>query len=342
MLFYLCVLIGVLLETVSAEESGPAKSASMILSDAGAGLDQAVTVESKGQFRLVFEAGDNWGIAQWYDLVNDPDAKTNLAFSKFEDPGVREAGLFQMVWSGTDPDDPKLYMGAAKAYQPKSVRSFTVLEKKASRIVVEAISHPLLAAGVLANVTVAVRYYIYPDGKIYIGTRMSSAKPQAIKEWRCAVIGLCDPTQMGTSATPDSQGWLRASAMQNPYKWSGRIEKYIFAYWTKSTPAPNSNWTKASIMLVPAPGNPHMTGQSGHNWTFFKRWYYNVNSISMNAGETIVQDYLMQLGAENSSILPNIIDSSVADPIANAYIADQTPPGGFVEGENKGVLKNEK
>ena len=58
--------------------------------------------------------------------------------------------------------------------------------------VVEAVSHPLLAAGVLSNVTVAVKYYIYPDGKIYITTRMSAVKAQTIKEWRCAVIGLSE------------------------------------------------------------------------------------------------------------------------------------------------------
>lgn len=73
-----------------------------------------------------------------------------------------------------------------------------------------------------------------------------------------------------------------------------------------------------------------MTGQNGHNWTWFKRWYFNTYDISMKAGETIIQHYLIQLGAENTPALPNLITSSVADPIANAYIADPTPPGGLL------------
>jgi hypothetical protein len=50
----------------------------MRLIDSGSGLKRKVTVESVGLFRLVFEAADNWGISQWYDLVNDGSAKTNL------------------------------------------------------------------------------------------------------------------------------------------------------------------------------------------------------------------------------------------------------------------------
>jgi hypothetical protein len=56
----------------------PAKSPSLQLIDSGSGLLRSVTIESGGQFRLVFEASDNWGLDQWYDLVNDPKAMTNL------------------------------------------------------------------------------------------------------------------------------------------------------------------------------------------------------------------------------------------------------------------------
>lgn len=296
------------------------------LSDSGTGADRTVTIESKGQFRLVFEDADNWGIAQWYDLVNDPEAKNNLALSDFKDPGVREAGLFQMVWYGTKPDDPKLYMHAAKVYQPKAERSFNIIENTPSRVIVESVSHPLLAAGVVENLTVAVKYQIHPDGKIYVTSKMTAKEPQTIKEWRCAVIGVCDPTSVQPTASADIQGWLRSSESQNPYSWSGKLEKYLFAYWSKKTPAPNSEWTKASYLLVNDPNNKNVSGQNGHNWNHFKRWYYNTRDVSMAAGETITQNYLIQLGTENSSVLPNITDKAVADPIANAYISNPVPP----------------
>ena len=48
------------------------------VSDQGSGLDRVVLLETPGVFRLGFAASDNWGIDTWYDLVNDPEAQTNL------------------------------------------------------------------------------------------------------------------------------------------------------------------------------------------------------------------------------------------------------------------------
>ena len=94
----------------------------MRLIDSGAGLKRTVTIESVGLFRLVFEAADNWGISQWYDLVNDGSAKTNLTgpgFGVNPDISTAEPGLFQEVFYGTTPDDPKLYTRAASYYFPR-------------------------------------------------------------------------------------------------------------------------------------------------------------------------------------------------------------------------------
>ena len=306
----------------------------MQLTRAGTGINETVTVEAQGLYRLVFEAGDNWGCAQWYDLVNDPAANVNLTKSTdvgiISGPDKEEPGLFNMVWYGTQPNDPKLYMHAAKYDFPNTARSFTVLESNPNRVVVEAVSHPMLPAGVLDNLTVKVQYSIYPDGRIYIDSHMTAAAPQNItSEWRCAVMGLCDPPNTQSGA-PDSAGWIRSTTTQNPYNWTAGPEKYIYAYWSKSTPAPYADFTKASVMLVPinlTGGNPDMVKQGAHGWTGFKRWYYSsYGAISMAAGETITQHYLLQLGAENSSILPNLSTSAVCNPIANAYIADPTPP----------------
>lgn len=304
----------------------------MRVQSAGSGIDETVTVEAEKLFRLVFEAGDNWGIAQWYDLVNDPTAEVNLAYSTFDDPGIREAGLFQMVWYGTNPDDPKLYMGSAKYYQPNGERSFSILDNSAARVVVEAVSHPIILAQALDNLTVAVRYYIYPNGKIYIQATMTATNAQTASEWRCAVLGLNDPPN-SQSACPDTAGWIRASATQNPYSWSESAEKYLFAYWSPDTPPPYSAWTKASIMIVPLDtrgGNPQMLSQNCHGWNAFKRWYYRSGNLSMRAGDSITHQYLVQLGAENSAVLPNLVRADACDPIANAYLADTVPPGATV------------
>src|SRR6267142_7185224 len=194
---------------------------SMKLFDSGSGLNRMVTVESTGLFRLIFEAGDNWGLAQWYDLVNDPSAQTNLTgpgYGVTNDISTAEPGLFQQVFYGTNPDDPKLYTRAAGAYFPNSPRAFNILENSSSRVVVQAISNPVVnAVGVLSNVTADVTYYIYPNGKIYVHSVLRVAAAQTASEWRCATLGLSDPTSGNPYAGPDSTGWIRSTTTQNPY-----------------------------------------------------------------------------------------------------------------------------
>jgi hypothetical protein len=303
----------------------------MRLVDSGSGLSRTVTVESTGLFRLVFEAADNWGIAQWYDLVNDPSARTNLTgpgFGVTKDISTAEPGLFQQVFYGTTPNDPKLYTRAAGSYFPKSPRTFNILEDSPARVVVQAISSPVTnAVGVLSNVTVDVTYYIYPNGKIYIHSILRVAKAQTASEWRCAALGLSDPTSADPYSGPDSTGWIRSSASQNPYEYAEAAERYIFAYWRASTtPAPYKNFTKASILLIPNPRNPNQGRQGRHNWHGWKRWYYGNVSLNMTAGQSLTQDYLIQLGTQGSGVLPDIKSSAVADPIAQAYFANPTPP----------------
>jgi hypothetical protein len=308
----------------------PGARTGMQLVDSGSGLKRTVTVESTGLFRLVFEAADNWGIAQWYDLVNDPSAQTNLTgpgYGVSNEISTAEPGLFQQVFYGTKPDDPKLYTRAASYYFPNSPRAFNILENAPSRVVVQAISSPVVSAlGVLSNVTAEVTYYIYPNGKIYIHSVLRVVQAQTASEWRCATLGLRDPTSAQPIAVPDSTGWIRSTATQNPYEYAGAAESYIFAYWRASTtPAPYTNFTRASILLVPRRGNPNQGIQGRHNWSGWKRFFYGV-PLKMAAGQSLAQDYLMQLGTQGSSVLPNINNSAVAGPIAKDYFTDPTPP----------------
>ena len=310
---------------------GASANGQMRLVDSGSGLSQTATVESKGLFRLVFEAADNWGLAQWYDLVNDPSAKTNLTgpgYGVTKDISTAEPGLFQQVFYGTTPDDPKLYTRAAGSYFPKSPRTFNILENSPSRVVVQAISSPVTnAVGVLSNVTGEVTYYIYPNGKIYVHSVLRVVKAQTVKEWRCATLGLSDPTSAEPYSNPDSTGWIRAGATQNPYASAGAPEKYLFAYWRASTtPAPYTNFTRASVLLVPHPRNQNQGIQGRHNWGGWKRWYYAYGPLNLAAGQSVSQDYLIQLGTQSSGVLPNINSRAVADPIAQAYFANPTPP----------------
>ncbi len=318
--------------TAWAEKTSHQTATSRVqLTDSGSGLSRTVTIESPGLFRLVFEAADNWGIAQWYDLVNDPAAKANLTgpgYGVTKDISTAEPGLFQQVFYGTTPNDPKLYTRAAGHYFPKSPRTLNILENSPARVVVQSISSPVASAiGVLSNVTAEVTYYIYPNGKIYIHSVLRAARAQSVSEWRCAVLGLNDPTSTDPYTTADATGWIRSSATQNPYDYAGATERYIFAYWRASTtPAPYTNFTKASVLLIPNPRNQNQGKQGRHNWAGWKHWYYGNVSLNLAAGQSVTQDYLIQLGTQGSSVLPDIRSSAVADRIAQSYFANPTPP----------------
>jgi hypothetical protein len=313
----------------SGDPSGP----ELTLVDVGTGLNRVVTIDSVGLFRLVFEAADNWGLSQWYDLVHDPTGSTNLvgpacgSGSPYPctDVTTAEPGLFQWVFYGTTPDDPKLYTRSAYYYFANLSRTFTILEQTRERIVVEAVSHPAVTSqGTLDNVTGTVRYTIYPDGRLYIHSILSVRQAQTATGWFNAIMGLEDPGHQG-EVPPDRAGWIRASATQNPYTYVTGAEPYVFAYWSPNTPAPYANFSRASILLVPRAGNRLQGKQIIHSWSNFVRWGYGMQTLSLPAGGSVTQDYLIQLGTQNSSVLPNINTSAVADPIAAAYQAAPLP-----------------
>ncbi|HBI33911.1 MAG TPA: hypothetical protein DDY44_02050 [Candidatus Moranbacteria bacterium] len=375
---------------------GSVQAAGLILTETNQGtIDHTVTIESEGQFRLAFEAADNWGLSQWYDLANDPTAQINIASESYSNPPASsdESALFQQVYN---PGDPKAHMFAAKYYQPGNPRSFSILENTTARVVVENMYYPLIGTQLYSALQFHTKYVIYPDGKIYITNKLNVINDYLLTEWRNSVIGLGDPSyglntssmsavadnnnsprtltdetknwttnqwagymasygydhwaiigntanvlQIGAkiagggadvlvdgvwsiSSRDDKFGWLRSTDTQNPYTWSGTVAKYLFEYWDPTTPAPNTDWTKASIMLTPKAENPYQGSQGLHDWGGFKRWYYRYYTINLTAGQEVEQQYYMQLGAQNSSILPNIINSTIANPYADDYLNPAT------------------
>lgn len=285
-----------------------------------------VTVQAGSEFRLVFEKQDNWGLSQWYDLLHDPAAQTNLIGPAWGvnhgDDTQAQPGLFNQVWYGTVPNDPVLFMRSIHYYFPNTTRTLEILENTAQRVVIRSTSHPVASSiGVLSNVTVRVTYTIHPDGRIYVHSEMTAAGSQTISTWFNSIMGLQNPGHTG-SIPPDTRGWVRATEEQNPYQYTVETSRYVFAYWHPSTPAPYTDWAKASILLVPAAGNPHQGKQQIHSWVNFTRWGYGSENISMQPGQTITQDYLIQLGSRGSSVLPDITSAAVAGPIADAYLGN--------------------
>lgn len=306
------------------------------LSYSGSVGTRLVTVTAPGQFKLAFDEGDAWGIAQWYDLVNDPGAATNLLGPVYgflsTNITFAEPGLFQRTYY--DFGDSKQFCRSAQYYFPNSPRQLSILEYNSNRIVIETKSEPTVTAQlVLNNMIGTARYYIYPNGQVYVHfvstvTNAATINPDAL----FSDMTLEDPTQTGTNP-PDTQGWIRASTTQNPYTGVGAAETYLFAYWGSGTPAPYTNYTRASILIVRSPSNTHDAGQILHSWASAPgygvvRWgWKNSDTINLGAGGTETEDVLIQLGTQGSTVLPNITSSAVAGPIAAAYIASPTPPG---------------
>lgn len=160
----------------------------------GAGsMDHTVTVESLGQFRLAFEAAYNYGMSQWFDLVNDPNAKTNIAREgDGHNPAASQRALFnQAVY----PDHVIAHIISA-AQNPDLPRSLTVVETNPVRTIVVCRYHPLLFHKVVRDLQFATTYVIYSSGKIFIKNTLESLADRELKEWRNSMIGLGDPTYL--------------------------------------------------------------------------------------------------------------------------------------------------
>jgi hypothetical protein len=142
------------------------------------------------------------------------------------------------------------------------------------------------------------------------------------------VMGLQNPGGLGTSPPDITGGWVRATQGQNPYTYDAIVEPYLFAYWDPATPPPNTNYSKASILLVRKSTN-ELTTESRlvHSWNNWIRWGYKVEDFTIGAGQTITGRYLIQLGTEGSLFLPDIKTAAVADPIAAAFQAENVAHG---------------
>ena len=118
-------------------------------------------------------------------------------------------------------------------------------------------------------------------------------------------------------------GWLRCSDLQSPYGWQSSTSAYLREYWDPATPEPFKNRTKASILLVPQPGNPRQGGQGTHGWDFFKRFYYEYGKFDLKAGQGITQHYMIQLGTKGDTVLPDLSNNDAAKAYADDY---RNPP----------------
>lgn len=318
----------------------PSTAPTLSLVDSGTGINETITVESSFLFRLVFEADDNWGLSQWYDLVNDPKANTNLAGPLYSvngpsDPCFAEPGLQNMTLYGDG--DAKAQMREAGCNFSTSERSMSIVYQSTGLVVLQTLEHPMDAIpDIDTNVVITHRYYILPNGKVYDHNTLQTLKALDLgaggtQDLFVATMGLEDPTQTGT-VPPDSIGWIRAAADQNPYSFSSSQENYVFAYWSAATTGTYAGYTDASIMEIASPNNPTSLLQIIHSWGAgpgfgVVRWGYRQSpGPNMTAGQTITNEFLMQLGTQNSTVLPNIINSTVGDSIANPFIASPTFP----------------
>jgi hypothetical protein len=325
----------------------PLRAQTLSLVSTGSGNTQTITVTSSGQFKLVWESSNNWGLDGWYDLVNDPGATLNLAAPVWSvggpaAPCEEESGLVQTVYY-IENDEKISYRDVAPTCQyPNSVRTMTITENGPNRIVLQTTAIPVVNnTGPSTNFSETEVYYIYPNGKIYLHKTIHVNKATNMASSNMyMVFGLPDETQTGTGF-PDTKGWIRAGADQNPMSTLPTTESYVFAY--PGSPGPYSVTTKANIMMVPSPTMAaalvqNIGGNSAivhHSWgcgascgtvRWGYNWFQGAGAPNLPAGGTWSTDFLIQLGTQGSSVLPNLTTTATAGPIANAYIANPSPP----------------
>jgi hypothetical protein len=310
--------------------------ATLSLVTAGTGINQTVTVTSSGQFKIVFEAYDNWGLSQWYDLVNDPSATTNLALAYSVNgasvPCFRENGIPQITFYGDN--DEKASMFVAGCSYPTRPRSLTILTNTTSQVVIQTVNNPMNGIpDIDPNVTVTTTYDIRPTGLMLMHQNVGVGTAQNLDSDNLVLsVGLNDPS--GGSSTTTNSGWIRATDtgnLGNP--WS----TYEFVYWDSSDPL-NPNFTKASILLVPGATARALWASIGaetkHGWSCppagscgTQRVGFRTSNadtaFNLPAGGSLSWDWLIAFGTQGSSVLSNFNSTTTAGPVATAYLAGQ-------------------
>lgn len=183
--------------------------------ESGSGLDHAVHVESPGLFRLGLDAWMNYGLTSWFDLVNDPEGKTDL----LKHPGVTQYHgghqgtlLNQVIF----PDDLIAHVATARTLHGHLPRSVKILEAGAARVVTESDYQPVFSRN-NPNIHLRTRYVIYASGRICATNTLWVDQQQHFDSWDQSVLTLPDPQYRyndprgrGQFVAPDQ--WVDASA----------------------------------------------------------------------------------------------------------------------------------
>jgi len=167
------------------------------VSESGAGLRHAVTVEAPKRFRLVFEAEKNYGITKWFDLCGDPTGKTDLLANPTDYiPQHAQGSLFNQC---LNPGDLIGHVAAAGSLHKDIPRSIQIVKSPPDRAVINNRYSPMLGQ-VNANLVFTTRYVIHTDGKIYVRSTLTADTAQRITLWRNSIITLGDPTFLTKAA----------------------------------------------------------------------------------------------------------------------------------------------
>ena len=219
-LFAVLVGLGIL-----AAASGHARSPQLVVTETGQGtIDHVVTVESPQHFRLGLAAGMNYGISQWYDLVNDPAGSLNIAHRP-NDSEADQASLFNQV---LNPGDLIGHILIAKYLFKDAPRACRILESNAARVRIETEYHPMFGHGINPKLHFRTTYTIYASGRIGIMHSLTADETQVIELWRNSVISLGDPTyflaslRKGVGTMPDETTLLDSTQHWQPGQWAGR------------------------------------------------------------------------------------------------------------------------
>ena len=198
-------------------------------------IEHTVTVESAGNFRLVFEAAFNYGISKWFDLVNDPAGERNLLHNVTSYPKIHaQPGLFNQRF---DPGDMIAHIISAKQFHQGEEREIRILESNPVRVIVQCSCHPMVATKINRNIKITTLYVIYSTGKILITNTLLSLDDQVIEAWRNSIIGLGDPS-FSTLSESGKNGIVKdgifsdGSKMWSDDQWSGyRLDQQNYNAW---------------------------------------------------------------------------------------------------------------
>ncbi len=353
----------------------PAGAAGLEISESGDAPGKKIAIVSPGLYKAVIWQASGGGINEFYNLASDADAKQNLAWSSH---GLFEVGWHGNTFKGPDREDccnkhienKKRMVKDAKTGEMvrdicndgtadwpsmghkdlKVSGELAIIEQSPARVRVRAQAPFVWWSKLIHKLEATAIYTFYPSGRIVVQMRVQNPGERPF-HWsseygpHIAVVGWNKkPDDKNQAFDP---GFVWSTPKQDIFKSGSPAEELVLA---------RSDATRTSLMIsIPVEASELFPRTMQHNGRGigWDRAGYGSSGIVMEKGYDSAWACVIQMGAENSALAPELKTAKDALPCSMQYRAPAKISGaelvtgdpgdfnkdGFNESEGCHVLK---